>query len=97
MCKRKQCIELIRQNLPYIQTEFDVEGICLFGSTARGANKVGSDVDLLIDMPPKIFLISRLKDYLENLLNTSVDIIRRHANLSQKFINEITLDGIILL
>lgn len=97
MCERNQCIELIRQNLPYIQAEFGVVGICLFGSTARGDNKVGSDVDLLIDMPPKIFMISKLKDYLENLLNASVDIIRRHANLSQKFIKEITRDGIILL
>lgn len=97
MCNTHECITLINQNLPYIQKKFGVNGLCLFGSMARGDNHSDSDVDILVDMPPKIILMSELKDYLEKLLNTSVDLVRRHSHLSVKFLNQIVRDGITLL
>lgn len=97
MCNTHECIALINQNLPYIQKKFGVNGLCLFGSMARGDNHSDSDVDILVDMPPKIILMSELKDYLEKLLNTSVDLVRRHSHLSVKFLNQIVRDGITLL
>ena len=71
--------------------------MCLFGSVARGDNRADSDVDILVDMPPKIFQISALKDFLEKLLDTSVDIVRRHSHLSQKFMDQISHEGITIL
>lgn len=92
-----ECIELLKEDMPHIQKEYGVTGLCLFGSMARGDNHADSDVDLLVDMPPKIFLISNLKLYLESLLHTSVDIVRRHSHLSKKFLTEISKDVITLL
>ena len=97
MCTPQECVKILNENLPRIQSEFEVTGLCIFGSMARGDNRPGSDIDILVDMPPKIFLMSALKEYLENILNTSVDVIRRHSKLSAKFLNQITKDGIILL
>lgn len=97
MCDRQECISLITENLPYIQRRFDVKGLCLFGSVARGDNRSDSDVDILVDMPPKIFLMSELKCFLENLLKISVDLVRRHSHLSAKFLNEVNKDGIVIL
>ncbi|MDE6468251.1 MAG: nucleotidyltransferase domain-containing protein [Muribaculaceae bacterium] len=97
MCDSKECLALLNKHLPYLQKEFGVRGLCLFGSFARGDNGPDSDVDLLVDMPPKIILLSALKDFLERLLNTSVDIVRYHSHLSQKFLNQINNDGIRLL
>lgn len=97
MCNTNECISKLQANIPYMQREFGVTGLCLFGSVARGDNRDDSDVDILVDMPPKIFLISALKDYLENLLKTSVDLVRRHSHLSSKFLQQISNDGIILL
>lgn len=97
MCDSKDCIALLKQNLPYIQKEFGVRGLSLFGSVARGDNRPDSDVDILVDMPPKIFLMSALKDFLENLLDASIDLVRRHSHLSPKFINQITRDAVTIL
>lgn len=97
MCTRNECIDILKEATPYIQKNFGVESLCLFGSVARGENRIDSDVDLLVEMPPRIFQISALKEYLESLLHTSVDLIRRHPHLSQKFINHISRDAITIL
>ncbi len=88
---------MIRKNLSTIQKEYGVTGLTLFGSMARGDNTPQSDVDILVEMPPKIFVLSALHRYLENLLKSSVDLIRRHSHLSSRFLNEISRDGITIL
>jgi predicted nucleotidyltransferase len=40
-------------------------------------------------MPPKFFLIVRLKAYLEALLGCPVDIIRKHQHLNPFLLKEI--------
>ena len=97
MCKAVDCISKIRENLPYIQKEYGVTALCLFGSVARGDNRPDSDIDLLVDMPPKIFALTGLHRYLENLLSSSVDLIRRHRHMSAQFLNQIARDGIKIL
>ena len=69
----------------------------MFGSVARGDNRSDSDVDILVDLPPRIFLVCSLKDYLEKLLNTSVDLVRRHSHLSDRFLTQIANDAIPIL
>ncbi|MDE6198402.1 MAG: nucleotidyltransferase domain-containing protein [Muribaculaceae bacterium] len=90
-------IKILSDNMSHIQKEYGVTGFCLYGSTARGDNGPGSDVDILVDMPPKIFLMSVLKEFLEEILCTSVDLVRRHSRLSVRFLNQISRDGIKLL
>lgn len=97
MCTPQECIQILNENMPRIQLEFMVTGLCLFGSVARGDNNESSDVDILVDMPPRIFLMSALKDFLEQILHASVDLIRRHPHISSKFMSQISRDGIILL
>ncbi|RXE70506.1 DNA polymerase subunit beta [Muribaculaceae bacterium Isolate-002 (NCI)] len=90
-------IKILSDNMSHIQKEYGVTGLCLYGSTARGDNGSGSDVDILVDMPPKIFLMSALKEFLEEILCTSIDLVRRHSRLSVRFLNQISRDGIKLL
>ena len=97
MCTTSDCISKIQENLPYIQSEFGVRGLCIFGSVARGDNRPDSDVDILVDMPPKILLMCELKTFLENLLGSSVDLVRKHSQLSPVFVNQIYNDAIPLL
>lgn len=94
MCTTKECIAKLRENLPYIQKEYGVTGLCLFGSVARGDNRPDSDVDILVDMSPKIFALGALHRYLESLLKTSVDLIRRHSQLSDQFQDQIAREGV---
>ncbi|MDE7377065.1 MAG: nucleotidyltransferase domain-containing protein [Muribaculaceae bacterium] len=94
MCTSKDCISILKDNMPRIRSEFGVTSLCLFGSMARGDNRADSDVDILVDMPPKIFLMSGLKDFLEQILHTSVDLVRRNPRLSSRFLNQVSYDGI---
>ncbi len=97
MCTANECISKLRENLPYIQKEYGVTGLTLFGSVARGDNRPDSDIDLLVDMPSKIFVLSALHEYLEKILQSSVDLIRRHSRLSPAFLTQISRDGIKIL
>ncbi len=97
MCTTQECIRLLNENMPRIQSEFGVTGLCIFGSVARGDNHSGSDVDILVDMPPKIFALTALHRFLEKLLQSSVDLIRRHSHLSDQFLTQIARDGIKIL
>ncbi|HEY7843055.1 MAG TPA: nucleotidyltransferase domain-containing protein [Bradyrhizobium sp.] len=55
----------------------------LFGSTARGDNRVGSDIDILIEIDPEarltVFDYVDLKEYIADLFDGSVDVVNRDA------------------
>jgi hypothetical protein len=86
MDTRQQYIEKLKAFIPFIQKEFGVSSLCIFGSMARGDNRNDSDVDICVDMPPKALKVSALKIYLQDLLGVPVDIVRRHAHLDSFFI-----------
>lgn len=94
MCNRLECIERLKQAMPYIRSEFGVDSLCLFGSMARGDNDEASDVDICVEMPPKALKVVALKLYLQELLGVAVDIVRKTSRLDKFLINEIHRDGI---
>ena len=94
MCTRQQCIDRLTGATPFIQSNFGVTSLSVFGSVARGDNHENSDVDVLVEMPPKAFKMVELKEYLESLLGVAVDLVRRHKNLSPFFLKEIEKDAI---
>jgi predicted nucleotidyltransferase len=55
----------------------------LFGSTARGDNRVGSDIDILIEIDPEarltVFDYVDVKEYIADLFDESVDVVNRDA------------------
>lgn len=56
--------------------DFGVKSLFLFGSVARDEALTGSDIDLLVefDRPVGLFTFVRLKRYLEEILESSVDL-----------------------
>ncbi|MCL4682938.1 MAG: nucleotidyltransferase family protein [Rhodocyclaceae bacterium] len=60
-----------------IMRRFAVKSLSLFGSAARDEMREGSDVDVLVefDGPATFGGYMGLKDYLENLLGTTVDLV----------------------
>ena len=49
MCTRKECFERLHQAAPFIQKEYGVTSMRVFGSMARGDNHEGSDIDVFVD------------------------------------------------
>lgn len=94
MKTKEEYIKLIRNKIPILKEKYEVTGLTLFGSVARGDNKEDSDIDLLVEMPPKLFQVCALNDYFEELLNVKVDLIRKHSHMSNRFLREVNKDGI---
>ena len=64
---------------------------------ARNEQREESDVDVCVEMPPKLFLLVELGMYLEELLGCHVDVVRRHRNMNELLRKEIEKDGIYVI
>lgn len=69
--------ESIRQNRDYLEQEYKVESIALFGSYARGHQNTESDIDILVEFyePVSLIHIVSLENYLSDLLTVKVDLV----------------------
>jgi hypothetical protein len=60
-----------------------VDHLAVFGSVSRGEARIGSDIDLLVDLDPErplgIFEYSRLKLFIADLLGGSSDVVNRRT------------------
>ena len=90
----QEYIDLIRAQQLVLQQRFGITSMRLFGSVARGEHNEGSDVDLFVTMPPKMYNYIEAAQFLEQLLGCSVDLIRDHENLRPFFRQQIQNDGI---
>ncbi|MDE7412463.1 MAG: nucleotidyltransferase domain-containing protein [Muribaculaceae bacterium] len=93
----KEIINILKEHIHQIHQEFEVTSLCVFGSAARGENGPESDVDIFVDMPAKIILVSRLKRFLEKILHKSVDLVRKHPHLSERFITQLKKDAVYVI
>lgn len=94
MKTREEYIALIASHAEELQNTFGITSLHLFGSVAKNEHHEGSDVDVYVEMPPKVFLVVRLKAYLEELLDSPVDIIRKHQHLNPFLLKDVERDGI---
>lgn len=93
----QEYISLIGSHAEELKTMFGIRSLRIFGSVSRNEHKEGSDVDVCVDMEPKAFLVVRLKRFLENLLQCSVDVVRMHKHINPYLLEEINKDGIYVI
>jgi predicted nucleotidyltransferase len=92
---KDECIKILKKYMNILKSKYGITSMSLFGSTARGEQKEGSDIDLFVDTEtPNPFLLMDAKDFLEKETGTSVDIIRNHQNLNPRLRKRILKDGI---
>lgn len=91
---REEYISKLKEAEPYLRETYEVKSMQMFGSMARGTNTPDSDVDLFVDMPPKMSYLVRLGNYLEELLGKSVDLVLPSNSPNAFLLNEIKRDGI---
>ena len=71
---------ILRSHRSELNNRFHVEEIALFGSFARGEQTDASDLDILVTLSAPLGWESvDLHDYLEELLETEVDVVTRGA------------------
>lgn len=94
MKTRQEYIEILKSNAQYLQQTFGISYLRLFGSVAKEQHTEDSDVDLFVVMPAQAYNYIAAADYLESILGTSVDLIRKHSNMRPFFLNQINKYGI---
>ena len=93
--KKDECITLLKKYMNILKEKYGITSLSLFGSTARGEQKEGSDIDLFVDTEtPNPFLLMDAKEFLEKATGTSVDIVRNHQNLNPRLRRRILKDGV---
>ena len=94
MKTRSEYLELLKLHMLELKERFGVRSFRIFGSVARNEQSEGSDVDVWGEMAPDMYLLVALKQFLENLLGCSVDVVRMHRNMNKLLLNQIERDGI---
>lgn len=97
MKSSKEYVGILKDNAEQLKTQFGIKSLRIFGSVSRGEQHEGSDIDICVDMPPKILLVSRLKRFLEQQMDSPVDIIRLHKHINPLLLDEINKDGIYII
>lgn len=79
-----QALETYRERVLEIARAHGVRNVRVFGSVAQGADRDGSDVDLLVDVDTSVtmFTLSGLEQALRELLGVHVDV-RTPAEISR--------------
>ncbi len=93
--KRQNILKILAEHRSEINSRFGVESLSLFGSAARDEVAAESDIDILVTFvkTPGIFGFLELKEYLENLLQCSVDLVTKNA-LKKQFREQILQEAL---
>ena len=76
MLTRDDIISMLRERLPYLNSEFGVKRIGLFGSFSDGEPDEKSDVDIIAEFEKPIGLkFIELSEYLEQLFGRKTDVL----------------------
>jgi len=90
---KQNIIAIIQSIKPYLKEEFGVEEIALFGSYARGEENNKSDIDLLVKLNKRTLRnYIGVIDYLQEKLNSKVDMTSKNDQLSDRFLKLIGKD-----
>jgi predicted nucleotidyltransferase len=75
-----QALEILRRSEPALRAR-GVRRAALFGSVARGENRPGSDIDIMIEIDPDaqigVYDYVGLKEYIAGLFDGPVDVVSR--------------------
>ena len=93
----KKYISLIASKAEELKRDFGIRSLRIFGSVSRNEQHEGSDVDVCVDMEPKAYMVVRLKRFLEDLLQCSVDVIRLHKHINPYLLDEIDREAIYVI
>lgn len=86
MLQQSEILAFLRANKPYLQQQFEVDSIGLFGSYARSTQSELSDIDLLVKLKRQDFILwSGLLNYLQQSFNCKIDLITAGNHLSSRF------------
>ena len=92
---KNEILNELSNNKRYIEQNFEVDKIGLFGSYAKGKQTEDSDIDIYVEFRHKTFdNLAGLWNYLEELYHKKIDLFHKHKNNNKVIISNIQKDVI---
>jgi len=92
---KNEILKTLTDNKLYIQKQFEVAKIGLFGSYANNKQTKDSDIDIYVEFKHKTFdNLTGLWNYLEELYHKKIDLFHKHKNNNQVILSNIQKDVI---
>ncbi|MDX8413079.1 MAG: nucleotidyltransferase domain-containing protein [Mariprofundales bacterium] len=81
--ERNKALAVLRELQPVLRDHFGVLRLGIFGSVAREEATDGSDIDIVVEMPPDLYQMVHLKAELEEAFHAPVDLVRYRERMNR--------------
>ena len=86
----KDILNILQKEKRYLQENFGLLSIGLFGYYSKGKQGPDSDIDLLVELTePRFDFLAGIQIYLEDRIGKRVEIIRKRKDISERFLGRI--------
>jgi len=94
MKRLEEVKRILEKHKKELQDKYKVKSIGIFGSYIRDQQKIGSDIDILIEYieVPDLITFIDLQNYLSELLRTKVDLVMKSVlkpNIGKRILKEV--------
>lgn len=90
-----EIVEMLRDFKAHSAEKYGIMTLSLFGSVARGEQREGSDIDVCVKLrETDYYTLMDIKEDLEKLFRTKVDVITLHDTMRALFRRNIEQDAI---
>lgn len=91
---REEILYQLRQMKKYLKERYGIQKIGVFGSVARNNADSESDIDIVVEMEPNLFLRAGLKAELEKHFGQKVDVVRYRKSMKKSLKKRIDNESI---
>ena len=85
-----EILEILQKEKKYLQNNFGLLSIGLFGSYSKGNQTPDSDIDLLVELSePRFDFLAGIQIYLEDKTGKRIEIVRKRKGISDRFLRHI--------
>ena len=95
MLSTKEIIAILKKFKAESASKYGITSLGLFGSLARNQQRDTSDVDVFVTLKESdFFILERIKEELESLIHSNIDIVNYRDSLRNSFKQNILNDAI---
>ena len=95
MLSTKEMIAILKKFKAESASKYGITSLGLFGSFARNQQRETSDVDVFVTLKESdFFVLERIKEELESLIHSNIDIVNYRDSLRNSFKQNILNDAI---
>jgi len=81
--ERENVLHILKSHKPDLARNYDLLKLGVFGSVARNMAEEGSDIDIVVETKvPNLLRMVNLKEDLEELLHSKVDLVRYRSRMN---------------